>query len=348
MPRTLLFPAFLVGARGFEPPTPTVSSAEARITPSQAVESALAAALGTIPGSPTFEHLANGGWPAGDPIETALSKGIEGATVAGEWATVAKLAGELEASPTAGAGERGRPRHSAAQPEARPMSIIDQAALEALIRKIAHEEARPMLVNQRAVAAVLGMSRGNYLGHCRAGDWPSFADRRVRYSRTADVVVWLTRHPVTPRRTLVAVACNEDEEARLLARVGARRVARSAVSFTAESRRAAERNGTTCHPTRPPTNEHENESHDTLLQWIEQGRAAIISDEQERRGRFQIAAVLSGDPSGRFTFVLTQWHQDGKGDWRSTKCMLLDADAAARLIDLVRSATHSPKLERVK
>jgi hypothetical protein len=41
--------------------------------------------------------LANAGWPAADPVEAALAKAIEGATDAKEWATVARLAEELEA-----------------------------------------------------------------------------------------------------------------------------------------------------------------------------------------------------------------------------------------------------------
>lgn len=88
------------------------------------------------------------------------------------------------------------------------------------------------------------------------------------------------------------------------------------------------------------TTEHENENHAELLEWIEEGRAKILSDDQAPGGRFQIAAVLTGDPQGRFDFVLTEWHQDAQGDWRSRKAMLLRHDAAARLIDLVRAAGH--------
>ncbi|MGO9833697.1 MAG: hypothetical protein ACLP1X_05730 [Polyangiaceae bacterium] len=95
--------------------------------------------------------------------------------------------------------------------------------IAAAVRAAAVELQRPELVSQKTVLAVIGMNRRDYLDHCRAGDWPSYADRRFRYSRTVDVVAWLQAHPVAPRRT--AANDSASEEARAFARYGARRVA---------------------------------------------------------------------------------------------------------------------------
>lgn len=75
---------------------------------------------------------------------------------------------------------------------------LDEAVDEAARRAVAHvlaELQRPELVNQRTVTSIVGMPSRDYLAHCRSGDWPSFADRRLRYARTADVLEWIAAHP---------------------------------------------------------------------------------------------------------------------------------------------------------
>ena len=84
----------------------------------------------------------------------------------------------------------------------------------------------------------------------------------------------------------------------------------------------------------------ENESHEEMLRYVRLGRASILSDDQEPGGRFQVAAIIMGDPSSRLSFVLTEWRQDAKGDWRSGSCLLLKQEAPATLLDLLRSAQH--------
>ncbi len=85
--------------------------------------------------------------------------------------------------------------------------------------------------------------------------------------------------------------------------------------------------------------DHENEGHDEMLQMVEAGRAAILSDEDLPGGRFQVAAVAMGGE-----FVLTTWHCDERGDWRSRGVVLLKHDAATRLIELLRSAGYAEGL----
>jgi hypothetical protein len=58
------------------------------------------------------------------------------------------------------------------------------AAVDAAAARLA----RPEFVNQRTIEAVLSVPRADFLAHCRARDWPSFADRRLRYARTDDVM----------------------------------------------------------------------------------------------------------------------------------------------------------------
>ena len=86
-------------------------------------------------------------------------------------------------------------------------------------RRIA-ELQRPEYVTQRTVAAICGMPARDYLRHCRLGHWPVTADRRLRLSRTADVLAWIEGHPVQVR------AANDSSEAELFAksRSGLRRV----------------------------------------------------------------------------------------------------------------------------
>jgi len=106
------------------------------------------------------------------------------------------------------------------------MTSLDALLAERVAAEVDRRAAdlrRPELVTQRSVMAVCGMPAREFLRHCRAGHWPSWADRRLRYARTADVVTWVQAHP-TPWRG----AKGEDGEGRALRRVGARRVAQGA------------------------------------------------------------------------------------------------------------------------
>jgi hypothetical protein len=82
------------------------------------------------------------------------------------------------------------------------------SAVEARIGEI-H---RPELVTQRTVTAVVGMPKRDFLGHCRARDWPCWVDGRLRYAKTADVVAWIMAHPMIP------LPSPDDAEARAFAR----------------------------------------------------------------------------------------------------------------------------------
>jgi hypothetical protein len=99
-----------------------------------------------------------------------------------------------------------------------------EAAVEAIVAikveaRIA-ELGRPALVCQRTVERVVGMPGRDYLRHCRAGDWPSFADRRLRYSRTTEVLGWIEAQ--RSRRVADAPVSGEF----LRGRSGVRRIAR--------------------------------------------------------------------------------------------------------------------------
>ncbi len=97
------------------------------------------------------------------------------------------------------------------------IEIIDEQRVRAISRE---EAARPELVTQRSVYSVTSMPARDYLAHIRAGDWPSYADRRLRYSRTLDVISYLEAHPVKPR-----VVANDVESAAFSrSRSGIRRV----------------------------------------------------------------------------------------------------------------------------
>lgn len=88
---------------------------------------------------------------------------------------------------------------------------------------------------------------------------------------------------------------------------------------------------------------HENESHDELLAYVEAGRACVLSDETLPGGRFQVVATVIGRG-----FVVVQWHQDAGGDWNSQSRILLQPDAAARLIGLLHSSGVATGVARVK
>jgi hypothetical protein len=99
------------------------------------------------------------------------------------------------------------------------------AAADASVGRKLAELQRPELVSQRTVLAVVGMGRRDYMDHCRAGDWPSYCDRRLRYSRTADVLAWLQAHPAKPDTAAKVASNDNDAEAAIFAKYGARRVA---------------------------------------------------------------------------------------------------------------------------
>lgn len=91
----------VVGARGFEPPTP-----RSRTETSDTEEQEGAAKLPTeatvsvpfdAPKSATGQPRDNEGGNPIDPLEAALAAALDGATRAGEWGVVAQLARELEA-----------------------------------------------------------------------------------------------------------------------------------------------------------------------------------------------------------------------------------------------------------
>jgi hypothetical protein len=89
-------------------------------------------------------------------------------------------------------------------------------------------------------------------------------------------------------------------------------------------------------------NEPENEGHDELLQAVDAGKAAILSDERLPGGRFQVAAAVMGGE-----FIVTTWHQDERGDWRSHGCVWLKGDAPTRLIELIHSSGYARPLKGV-
>jgi hypothetical protein len=102
-------------------------------------------------------------------------------------------------------------------------SLVAERIADA-VQKHAAELARPELVTQRSVERVCGMPSRDYLRHCRGGAWPSWADRRLRYARTADVIAWVTAHPVG--RTQAANDADVEAQAFARSRSGLRRVAR--------------------------------------------------------------------------------------------------------------------------
>ena len=84
---------------------------------------------------------------------------------------------------------------------------------------------------------------------------------------------------------------------------------------------------------------HENESHAEMLQNVAGGTASILSDETLPGGRFQVVATIMGGD-----FALTNWRQDGAGDWNSDGFILLKHDAATRLVALLHSSGYSTPL----
>jgi hypothetical protein len=114
-----------------------------------------------------------------------------------------------------------RPALSAPIPETDALAPL-VAALAARVRASLGEViSRPELVSQRTVAAVVGMPQRDYLRHVRALSWPSYSDRRLRYSKTEHVIAWLEAHPAHAEVDV------DDAEAVAFARCGARRVAPS-------------------------------------------------------------------------------------------------------------------------
>jgi len=100
------------------------------------------------------------------------------------------------------------------------MSIVsvDFAALDERIRQgVAEELRRPECVTQRSVESIVGIPGPTYVRLARARAFPSKKVARFIAAKTSDVLACVAPRP-GPRQT-------SGSEARLLARVGARRVA---------------------------------------------------------------------------------------------------------------------------
>lgn len=106
-----------------------------------------------------------------------------------------------------------------------PQGSLDaalRAAVTVEVARMVADLARPELVSQRTVLAVVGLPAVDYLEDARAGAFPSWKVRRLVMARTVDVVAYVQAHPAKPR----SVASNDagDAEASTFARFGARRV----------------------------------------------------------------------------------------------------------------------------
>jgi hypothetical protein len=84
---------------------------------------------------------------------------------------------------------------------------------------LAEDRARPELVHQRNVEAVVGLPARDYLRLARAGAFACVKDRRLVIARTDDVLAVFERRMAVPGPNDTA-----DAEARALSRVGGRRV----------------------------------------------------------------------------------------------------------------------------
>jgi hypothetical protein len=102
-----------------------------------------------------------------------------------------------------------------------PRSIVDVDALQELVRALVRDEvARPLLVNQRTVASIVGLDAREYLRLARAGAFPSTRERRLIVARTSDVVcVFESR-----MRTLAANDSGAEASTFARSRSGLRRV----------------------------------------------------------------------------------------------------------------------------
>jgi hypothetical protein len=85
----------------------------------------------------------------------------------------------------------------------------------------AEELARPEYVHQRSVERVVGVPSSAFLAAARAGAFASSKRQRLVYARRVDVVAWLE----ASARPSAANDVATPDEARALARVGARRIA---------------------------------------------------------------------------------------------------------------------------
>jgi hypothetical protein len=90
------------------------------------------------------------------------------------------------------------------------------------VRRIVHDEARPLFVHQRSAERVLGLPGRDFLRGAHAGHFAWTKERRLIIAKTSDVVAWLERR-LAYRDT--KPANDEDVETIAFARVGARRVA---------------------------------------------------------------------------------------------------------------------------
>jgi hypothetical protein len=99
-----------------------------------------------------------------------------------------------------------------------------RAEIRGVVREEVREQAaRPAFVTQRSVEQVIGLPRREYLRLAREGAWLSTHERRLVFSRTADVAAYFELKFSTSK----APAANDaDAETIAFARVGARRVSR--------------------------------------------------------------------------------------------------------------------------
>jgi hypothetical protein len=96
--------------------------------------------------------------------------------------------------------------------------VIDFAQLDARIRAVVLEVARPIYVSQRTVERVVGVPRRDFLRLARDGAFPSTKEKRLVVARTVDVLRY-----IETRLTLRARPANVTK-IDALGRVGARRV----------------------------------------------------------------------------------------------------------------------------
>jgi hypothetical protein len=98
------------------------------------------------------------------------------------------------------------------------------ARVDARIQALLLAVKRPEFVHQRIVQEVTGMPGTDYLDYARAGDFPTWKVRRLVYAKSADVIAFIEAHPARPNRSNDMSTAEADG----LARVGARRVMRTA------------------------------------------------------------------------------------------------------------------------
>ncbi len=104
-----------------------------------------------------------------------------------------------------------------------PLVGLLDARIEARIESALVAARRPAFVHQRIVEMVTGLPADDFLEHGRDGAFTTWKVRRLVFARTDDVIAFIEAHPVTSH---AANDSTPDVESQVLARVGARRVAR--------------------------------------------------------------------------------------------------------------------------